>query len=176
MYQIVIYRLPRWFLSLSWLILGWFTPGTAQAQSTVFLNEVLANNGTLTDLSGNTPDWVELYNSSTNAVSLAGLSLSNDPTNPRRWIFPEGVNIRGRDYLVIYFDNNLPASAWNTGFGLSAGGDTIYLFDRSTNRLDSVNFGLQVEDFSIGRLQVAGGVWSLIASHPRRSQRAGHLG
>ncbi len=133
-----------------------------EAQSPVFLNEVLANNTTLTDLSGNTPDWIELYNSSTNDINLAGMSLSNDPTNPRRWIFPEGITLRGRDYLVVYCDGNLPATTWNTGFGLSANGDAIYLFDQATNRTDSIAFGLQVADFSIGRLQTAGGAWYLM--------------
>jgi len=48
------------------------------------------------------------------------------------------------------------------GFGLSGNGDALYLYDSAINGgalLDSVKFGLQLEDISIGRL--ANGSWGL---------------
>jgi hypothetical protein len=140
----------------------WANQASVGGQTTVFINEILANNATVQDLNGNTPDWVELYNASAGEINLAGMSLTTDPTNPRRWVFPEGITIRGHDFKVIYFDGNLAASPFNTGFGLGANGDAVYLYDQSTNRVDGVAFGLQVQDLSIGRLQVAGGAWALM--------------
>lgn len=134
---------------------------SAKAQTAVFLNEILANNATVQDLNGNTPDWVELYNGSNNDVNLAGMSLTTDTTNPRRWKFPEGSVIRSHDFKVIYCDGNVSESAFNTGFGLNANGDAVYLYDAATNRVDGVVFGLQVQDLSIGRAQLATGAWVL---------------
>jgi hypothetical protein len=134
---------------------------TASAQNPVILNEVFANNKSYMDTYGNTPDWIELYNTSTNTVNLAGFSLTSDPSQPRHWVFPEGASIKARSFFVIYFDDKLTLSTRNTGFGLGASGDAVYFYGPSTNVLDSVVFGLQVQDFSIGRLQVANGTWYL---------------
>src|SRR5207253_485795 len=53
----------------------------------VVLNEVLASNHSFTNAGGSTPDWVELFNVSTNAMNLSDLSLSDDPSVPRKFIF-----------------------------------------------------------------------------------------
>ena len=50
--------------------------------------EVLARNATIAEPDGTTPDWVELLNPSAHAVDLAGMSLSDTLTEPRRWVFP----------------------------------------------------------------------------------------
>ncbi len=121
--------------------------------SDVFINEVLANNATYVESSGSTPDWVEFYNASTNDVDLEGMSLTSDPLNPRKWVFPNGSVIRGGRYLVVYFDNTTPASPYNTGYGLNADGDAVYLYDANSQLVDSVVFGIQIPDFSIGRQQ-----------------------
>ncbi len=143
--------------------LGIMTVPPAHAASTpVFINEVLASNSTYSDATGNTPDWVELYNPSTNDVNLAGMSLSNDPLRPRLWVLPEGAVVRAGRYLVIYFDGSLPASARNTGFSLSASGDAVYFYDSNSVMVDSVLFGIQIPDYSIGRLQDMSGPWQLM--------------
>src|SRR4030095_8118809 len=60
----------------------------------VVLNEVMANNLSITNAgSTNITDWVELYNPSGNTINLAGMSLSDDITQPRRWVFPPGTTI-----------------------------------------------------------------------------------
>jgi hypothetical protein len=127
----------------------------------VFINEVLASNVTYPDATGNTPDWIELYNPSTNDVNLGGMSLSNDPIRPRMWVLPEGAIVHAGRYLVIYFDGSMPASSRNTGFSLSATGDAVYFYDSNSLLVDSVVFGIQVPDFSIGRLQNISNPWQL---------------
>ncbi|MCL5096963.1 MAG: lamin tail domain-containing protein [Candidatus Omnitrophica bacterium] len=144
------------------ILIGLLTQTANQAYGAVILNEVLADNATLRDQSGNASDWIELYNTGTADVSLAGMSLTDDPANPHRWQFPEGAVIHPQDYWIIYCDGGLSASPWNTGFGLNAGGDAVYMFDQATNLVDSVVFGMQLPDLSIGRLEVAGGAWALM--------------
>lgn len=134
---------------------------TTYASTPVFINEVLANNATYTDIDGNTADWIELYNPSSTDASLTGLYLSNSATNPQRWAFREGTKVKAQSYLVVYFDSNQAESALNTGFGLNQDGDSVCLYDGSTNLLDSVTFGMQVADYSIGRAQSASSTWAL---------------
>jgi len=50
-------------------------------------NAGVVTNGTTTN-----SDWLELYNSGTNTVSLANWSLSNSG-NARKYVIPSGTNI-----------------------------------------------------------------------------------
>jgi hypothetical protein len=135
----------------------------------VALNEVLANNGSFTNSDGSITDWVELLAGPSNTVDLADMSLSDDSATPRRWVFPPGTSLAPGARLVVQFDPDSPPTTnssptLNTGFGLNASGDQVYLFDapaRNGALLDAVSFGLQAADFSIGRLPEATGVWQL---------------
>ncbi len=129
----------------------------------VELNEVLAHNVSLTNLDGQAPDWIELRNKADSVVDLSGMSLSDDPSVPRRWVFPESSVIGPNGLLVVYCDGNSVASATNTGFGLKSTGGSVGLYDslaRDGRLIDSVTFGLQVADLSIGR-SGTNGTWLL---------------
>jgi hypothetical protein len=130
----------------------------------VLINEVLANNATVEEPDGSTPDWIELYNPSTSGVDLGGASLSDTTLDARRWVFPAPTIVPAQSYLVIRFDSGAPMSASNTGFGLKASGGSVYLFARPNEGgglLDFVNFGLQAKDFSIGRYPSGSTNWAL---------------
>src|SRR6185503_9668296 len=56
------------------------------------------------------------------------------------------------------------ATVLNTGFGLKASGDSLYLFNRPQSGgelLDSISFGVQASDWSIGRVPNGGSNWVL---------------
>ena len=149
-------------------VFGWSLTATItytnSLQMALRINEVLANNHTLTNGNGFTPDLLEIYNPSNTAVSLADMSISTDPANPRAFIFPAGMTIPAKGFYVLTFDNNFPASATNTGFTLKAGSDAVYLYERPANGgllVDSVNFGIQAVDYSIGRVPDGTGAWTL---------------
>jgi hypothetical protein len=141
----------------------------------IVLNEIMANNATVAH-SGETniTDWVELHNPSTNAVDISDMSLTDNAATPRRWAFPAGANISAGGYIVVRFDATLPVSTnnigvLNTGFGLGAGGDEVYLFDklsRGGGLLDSIVFGIQAPDFSVGRVPNGVGTWGLNLATP----------
>lgn len=63
---------------------GWNYQLNSQAvRGDVVINEFLADNLTgLLDEDGQTEDWIELWNRGTNAVTLLGWSLTDDPDNP----------------------------------------------------------------------------------------------
>lgn len=63
----------------------------------IVINEVLANNQSFTNLDGTVSDWVELRNPSNADVDLAGMSLTDQIDESRRWVFPaRSVISRGR--------------------------------------------------------------------------------
>jgi hypothetical protein len=141
----------------------------AAPSGSVVLNEVLANNASLAEADSSTPDWVELYNQSSGLVDLSGLSLTDDTLQPRRWVFPNGVQIAPRGFLRLFFDGGLPASTTNTGFGLQASGGGVYLFDAPANGgslLSAITYGLQVADLSIGRVPDGSTNWVLTSPTP----------
>jgi len=154
------------------------------SSASLVLNEVLANTQSLTNSDGRLSNWVELFNPSTNNVSLFDLSLSDDPALPRRWVFPTNVTIGANSSLVVYLDPDVPASTNNTlrlyaGFALKSTGEGIFLFNRLSSGgglLDAINFGLQTPDFSIGRVPDGVGNWVLNAPTPGGMNVAAGLG
>ena len=151
------------------LVLDGVVANASPVAAGLVINEILANNATLKEADGSTPDWVELYNPSTNTVDLGDMSLSDSTLTPRRWVFPGGVILPAQNYLVVRFDSGAPASTssgpiLNTGFGLKANGDSVYLFKKLADGggvLDARSFGLQTPDYSIGRIPSAGTNWNL---------------
>lgn len=132
----------------------------------VLLNEVLADNASFTNTDGTVTDWVELYNPSGITVSLAGYSLSDNPSQPGRWVFPAGVTLAPGGYLLVRCDSASPASltnsaVLNTGFGLDSAGDAVCLFTPGGTLFDAISFGPQATDFAIGRVPDASANWGL---------------
>ena len=124
------------------------------------ISEVLAANETIHEHEGTFPDAVELYYDGPAALSLAGMSLSDDPAQPDKFVFPPGTTIAPGKYLVLFADANAVTSGVHLGFAFAEEGDGVYLYDKNGVLLDSVEFGRQVPDLSIGRVG-PGGQWQL---------------
>lgn len=131
------------------------TPGLPPAPpglpAPVWISEVMADNGGSVTHEGDRPDWVELHNRSGAAVDLGDWSLTDD-SNPRKFVFPRGTMIPPDGYLVVWCDNRTNTPGLHTGFALSRRGDSLFLYDAATNRVDAVSFGLQLPDYTISRL------------------------
>jgi hypothetical protein len=127
----------------------------SQPAQNVRLSEILASNQSALDHEGTHPDAVELYNPNATAVDIAGFRLTDDITNPDKFTFPAGTRIPAGGYLVVFANNPDGTTGLHVGFQLSKGGQTLALYDSVDNGgtlLDSVTFGLQATDYSIGRL------------------------
>jgi hypothetical protein len=145
------------------------------------INEVMADNDSafaaFPDLDPDYyPDYVELYNSSTNPIDLgAGVwSLSTkrspNPFDPLDFFhFPVNTIIEADSYLLVYFDNktNFPGVHTGSEFTLKASGDEVLLFNANKfASVDSVFFGLQIPNFSIGRVPDFTGAFTLTRATP----------
>ncbi len=130
----------------------------------VLINEVLANNASFAEPDGSKPDWVELYNPSTNAVDLGDMSFTDSTLTPRRWIIPGGTILNAQSFVKFRFNADAPASTTNAGFALKANGGGVFLFNKLADGgslLSSVAYGLQAADFSIGRIPNGSANWTL---------------
>ncbi len=135
------------------------SPGAANSQPPariVELNELMAENYSVNH-AGTFPDWIELRNPGASPVSLTGWSLTDDG-NSRKFVFP-ATTLPSNGYLVVWCDattNTTPGL--HTGFNLDRQGETVSLYDASTNRIDAISFGFQLTNYSIGRIA---GKWTL---------------
>lgn len=117
----------------------------------ILINELMAINGvTAYDSNGENDDWIELFNTTSSAIDLSGLYLSDDPLLLMKWTLPIGTSIPANDVLVIWTDNDVIQSGLHTNFKLSASGESLIL-SNGTTIYDQVDFGIQTTDVSYAR-------------------------
>ena len=116
------------------------------ARADVYLSEfmasnpgVLLHNGTIPagnkrfDIDGDSPDWIELHNPDAGVASLAGWALSDDLTEPGKWVFPAGASVNAGAYMVVYASGKNAARGsgatlqYHTNFKLSPAGGVLVL-------------------------------------------------
>jgi hypothetical protein len=126
------------------------------------INEILAKNDSICPHGASYPDLIELFNNGDSAQDLSGLGLTDDANTKYKFTFPTGTMLAPGGFLLIYADTTSGASELHSGFTLKQSGGALYLFDKAINgggQLDSVEFGLQLPDLSVGR--IADGTWAL---------------
>ncbi len=106
------------------------TPGTADmalAADSIVINELLAHSH------GTASDWIELHNTTLQDIHLGGWFLSDDDRDLdaiRKYEIPSNTVIGAQGYLVFVQSTSFgnPALPSGNGFGLSEGGETVYLY------------------------------------------------
>ena len=139
-----------------------WTVNTALA-GRVRINEILADNVTALANGATHPDAIELYNDGKGTIDLSDFSISDDPLLPRKFVFAAGTTLAQGAYMVLYADNPSAAPGIHLGFSLNSSGEGIYLYDKVASGgglVDSVVFGTQLQDKSIGRVG-DGSTWGL---------------
>lgn len=117
------------------------------------INEFMASNGdTLEDSYGESPDWIELYNTSDRPVNLKGLCLSDGKKTLDKFVFPE-IILPAHSYLVVFASGTeeVTENEIHAGFKLSAAGERVVL-SFGGEILDIVSFDAQEKDVSYARL------------------------
>jgi hypothetical protein len=68
----------------------------------IVINEIMSSNASiLTDEDGEYEDWIEILNTGTSEVSLNGYGLSDQPSQPFKWVFPD-ITLNPNEYLVVF--------------------------------------------------------------------------
>ncbi len=144
-------------VSRTWMVDTHFTSLT--------INEFLADNVTAVEHEGTFPDIIELAYQGPAPLDLAGMSISDNPTHPDKYVFPIGTVIQPNAKLVLWADSNALTSGLHLGFGLDNDGEGIYLYNASGAIIDQVQFGRQIPDASVGRFG-PDGTWRLTRPTP----------
>ena len=110
------------------LFLAFLTPNALRANLTI--TEFVTNNdGAILDEDGTASDWIEIKNSGAGTVSTAGLSLTDDQTQPTKWKLPD-MEIPPGGYLTVFAsgkDRRVSGSELHTNFSLSSDGEYLAL-------------------------------------------------
>lgn len=143
--------------------------GAGAEASSVVINEFVASNSRgLLDGDGNASDWIELYNGSSRAVSLAGWRLTDDPGDLAKWSFPAGTQLVPNGYLVVFAsgrpveDSMDKAGHLHANFNLNKDGEYLALIDPSGEIVHEYApaFPPQETDISYGLWRGAPGYFS----------------
>lgn len=122
--------MTRRALLLSFVLL-WAGVFCRSQESDVRINEFQASNTkTIMDDDGLYSDWIELYNSSAVGINLAGWSLTDNASLPKKWVFPE-ITLGAGSYLLVFASDNdrrMPGSPLHTNFKMSASGEYLGLY------------------------------------------------
>jgi hypothetical protein len=122
------------------------TPGT------LVVNEIMAQNtSTVTDPAGDYSDWFELYNNSSNTISLDNLYASDSSTNLLKWEFPLGLTMEPYSYLIVWADQDLTQTGLHADFKFSSGGENCILSYPNGTIIENVSFGIQTANMGYAR-------------------------
>jgi len=123
------------------------------------INEFMASNSsTPADPDGGFPDWLEIYNVSSQQVNLKDWHLTDNVGDLNKWEFP-AMQLQAGAYLLVFATSeNLrdPCSPLHTNFNLSAGGEYLALVQPDGNiaheyapqypqQCTDISYGLDVE-------------------------------
>jgi hypothetical protein len=136
----------------TWKVSTPFTKGLAN--SIIVMNEIYSNGK-----SASHPelDWIELYNSSSASVNIGGYKIYDSGgqggTKPKMTI-AAGVSIAAKGFYVVTTD--ISTTTDPSGFGLSSGGEEVWLEDATGTLIDDITFPALTETQSYGRIPDGG--------------------
>ena len=138
--------------------------GQVPELGSVVINELLANPA------ANAPDWIELHNTTDQAVLIGGWFLSDDANDLAKYRIAAGTTIPAGGYIVFYadkhFDNKADPGCYEP-FGLSKNGETVYLHSGSAGTLTGYSqqekFDASEPGVSLGRWQKSTGSYNFVA-------------
>lgn len=121
---------------------------------TLVINEVMSNMG------DPNPDWIEIYNPSNAEIDMSGFGVYDKPDAIYK--FAAGTKIAANGYLVIVCDKILAASepATYANFGISSGGESVFLVDAAEAIIDQVDVPAMPLGISYARIPDGGDVFA----------------
>jgi hypothetical protein len=102
-------------------------------------------------------DWIEIFNSGTTPVQLKGYCITDNLKEKTKWKITSSVTIAAGQYLIIWADGN--NVGLHTSFKLTASGEELGLVNPSGVVIDSIVFGNQDPNISMGRKTDGNSPW-----------------
>ena len=120
------------------------------------------------------PDWVEIYNNSDVQMDISGYLIydagGQSGAKPKK-AFPEGSVIPAHGFLVIVVDD-----ASESGFGLSSGGEEIWLENNKGAIIDDVTFPALEPTQSYGRFPDGSPNWQILSTITKGTSNSPGIG
>lgn len=138
------------------LVLLLFLYTTISFSQSLRINEVVSSNDSLnTDEFGEFDDWIELVNTGTDTINLAGLFITDQSTNLTRHQFSSSDSLLTRllpnEIKLIWMDGQPEQGPLHISFKLSSAGEDIWLIDSNgTTGLEHVLVPILDSDNSYG--------------------------
>lgn len=124
------------------------------ANAQIVINEICVDNEqTLSDQDGDFPDWIELYNHSSEDVNLHNWSLTDDSDVLDKWTFPH-LTIPAKGFLVIFASgkNRKHLHELHTSFKLDESEEHCFLLNPEGGLVSSVQNHSLPSDLSLGKI------------------------
>ena len=126
---------------------------TTIAVGDLVINEIMASNETTAvDQDGEYDDWLELYNNSSETLSLDNLYLSDDPDELLIWAFPSGLTIEPNGYLIVWCDKDNDQDGLHADVKFSSDGESAILSYADGTIIENITFGEQTDDMGYARV------------------------
>tara|TARA_B100000497_G_scaffold128105_1_gene173396 strand:+ start:4341 stop:6728 length:2388 start_codon:yes stop_codon:yes gene_type:complete len=123
------------------------------AEKFVVINELMAKNKTsVMDEADQYDDWIELYNLSSNTISLDGWSITDNQFNVTKFTIPTGTSIGPNEYIIIWADEDSGQGDLHANFKLSGDGESLILFNANNEEVDKMSFTSQLDDIAYARV------------------------
>lgn len=151
---------------LSMLLLCILFKITQYEMPRIFINEVCSWNETIVkDSDRDYNDYIELYNASSETVSLKGWYLSDDEQDLKKYRLGEEIWIEPKDYLVL-FANGREDLLDSLGFRINAEGESIFLADCDGYLVDSIYVPKLEADTAYSRTSDGNDEWAKMEPSP----------
>lgn len=132
------------------------------------INEFMADNDSIiADEYGDFSDWIEVYNNDIEEIYLGDKYLSDNISNPDKWLMPN-MTLDPGDFALFWADKDTEKGPMHTNFKLSKEGEEIGIFDSENTGyfpLDTLHYESQLTNVSQGRYPDGGEEWRLFV-HP----------
>ena len=129
---------------------------TAQGITPVRVNEVSAANGIYVNEYFKRNDWVELYNTTDEAIDVEGMYLTDNLSKPTKYQITKGnalisTIIPAHGYLIIWCDKLESTGQLHAQFKLDADGGTVMLTAADQSWSDCLTYAQHQSDQTVGR-------------------------
>lgn len=125
------------------------------------LNEILAININDTiDEYGDHDPWLEFYNHSPYICNLYGAYLSDDASNPSKFLVTDKVIYQSGDYISFWLDNEPEEGDHHVNFTFSHNGPYLAIYNSNLELVDELFYGVQTPDTALARTPNGVGDWN----------------
>ena len=121
----------------------------------IVINEIVCSSdsiGGINDGTGSYPDWIELYNNTSETIDFQDVYLSDDIDFLKHWKFPENTYIDGNSYLIVWADRDVDEIGLHADFKLSRFSGEVFLINEDNSLIDSVSYLSQETNIAYARV------------------------